>query len=126
MKTDTPEGLIPDPQAHALTLAEMILKASDGYEVGTVRAHREQWAIVIAALKAYAVPPQEDNWSLVTPAKIKAWRMNNASMSPNEFLELCEMALQCEQQRRFKHLANERADRAEAELAKRRVGDARG
>jgi hypothetical protein len=40
-------------------------------------------------------------------------------MSPNEFLELCEMALQCEQQRRFKHLANERADRAEAELAKR-------
>jgi hypothetical protein len=51
----TPEGLIPDPQAHALTLADMILKASEGYEVGTVRAHREQWAIVIAALKAYAV-----------------------------------------------------------------------
>lgn len=58
MKAFTPEGLIPDPRAHALALAETILKASEGYEVGTVRAHREQWAIVIAALKAYAAPSE--------------------------------------------------------------------
>lgn len=48
-------GLIPDPRSHAATLADMIAKASDGFEVGTVRAHREQWAIVIAALRAFAV-----------------------------------------------------------------------
>lgn len=48
-------GLIPDPCGHATTLADLIAEASDGCEVGTVRAHREQWAIVIAALRAFAV-----------------------------------------------------------------------
>ena len=46
-------ALVADPKAHALKIAEMIRAAAEGHEIGTVRAHREQWAIVIAALEAY-------------------------------------------------------------------------
>lgn len=69
----TPPGdglLIGDPKAHALTLAAMIRKASEGYEVGNVRAHREQWAIVIAALENFA---RSESGRIEELAKAAGW-----------------------------------------------------
>lgn len=53
------QELIPDPRAHASTVADMMQRAAElneGKEVANVRMHREQLAVIVAALRAYAVP----------------------------------------------------------------------
>lgn len=79
-------NLIEDPKAHATTLAEMIRKASEGYEVGNVRAHREQWAIVIAALEQYAKTPAPEEARDSDAKDAARWRWllsHNAMPSAN-------------------------------------------
>lgn len=56
------EGLIPDPKAHASTVADMMQRAAElneGKEIANIRMHREQLAVVVAALRAYATAPSE-------------------------------------------------------------------
>lgn len=58
LQTDTPPGgLIPDPKAHALVVAGMMRSAAElngSKEIANIRMHREQLAIVVAALEAFA------------------------------------------------------------------------
>lgn len=55
---DNNHGLIPDPKAHASTVADMMQRAAElneGKEIANIKMHREQFAVIVAALRAYAM-----------------------------------------------------------------------
>lgn len=85
-------NLIPDPREHARIVAEMMQRAAElngSAEIANIKMHREQLAVVVAALRQYAeaTPPEAlipEGWKLVPiePSEEMVKRMEDCSAEP--------------------------------------------